>query len=133
MADSGTKRAAAAEAGIETPFRLRLHGGGRAHVDRLLPFLILNRAGGPDSLAARVAVISPTYVIWPGPEDREAVGAAERIACAAHGDYPQVLIVSLYDLPRDSSLDEDLPKLEAFNARLSASADEPMSIACCPS
>ena len=129
MADSGRSNAAAAEAGIETPFRLRLQGGGRAHVDRLLPFLILNRAGASDSLAARVAAISPTYVIWPGPEDREAVAAAERIACAAHGDYPQVLIVSLYDLPRDSSLDEDVPKLEAFNARLSASEDAPAQAA----
>ena len=129
MADSGTRRTEAVDAEIITPFRLRLHGGGRAHVDRLLPFLILNRAGAWDSLAARVAAISPTYVIWPGPEDREAVAAAERIACAAHAEYPQVLIVSLYDLPRDSSLDEDLPKLEAFNARLSASADAPAQAA----
>ena len=129
MADSASKHTAAAEAEIETPFRLRLHGGGRAHVDRLLPFLILNRAGGRDSLAARVAAISPTYVIWPGPEDREAVVATERIARATHAEYPQVLIVSLYDLPRDSSLDSDLPKLEAFNARLSASADEPAQAA----
>jgi uncharacterized protein (TIGR02421 family) len=129
MADSGRSHTAAAEAAIETPFRLRLPGGGRAHVDRLLPFLILNRAGASDSLAARVAAISPTYVIWPGPVDREAVAAAERIALATHAEYPQVLIVSLYDLPRDSSLDEDVPKLEAFNARLSASADAPAQAA----
>ena len=129
MADSGSHRAEAVEAEIVTPFRLRLPRGGRAHVDRLLPFLILNRGGGPDSLAARVAAISPTYVIWPGPEDREAVAAAERIALAAHAEYPQVLIVSLYDLPRDTSLDEDLPKLEAFNARLSASSDAPAQAA----
>ena len=125
MADSASKRTA----GIATPFRLRLNGGGRAHVDRLLPFLILNRGGGPDSLAARVAAISPTYVIWPGPEDREAVAASERIARAAHVEFAQVLVVSLYDLPRDSSLDEDLPKLEAFNARLSASPDAPAQAA----
>ena len=129
MADSGGQRTEAMEAEIVTPFRLRLTGGGRAHVDRLLPFLILNRGGGPDSLAARVAAISPTYVVWPGPDDREAVAAAERIALAAHAEYPQVLVVSLYDLPRDTSLDEDLPKLEAFNARLSASADEPAQAA----
>ncbi len=129
MADSASTHSAAADSGIETPFRLRLQGGGRAHVDRLLPFLILNRAGGADSLAARVAAISPTYVVWPGPEDGEAVAAAERIARAAHAEYAQVLVVSLYDLPRDSSLDVDLPKLEAFNARLSASADEPAQAA----
>jgi hypothetical protein len=46
MADSGNHRAEAVEAEIVTPFRLRLPGGGRAHVDRLLPFLILNRGRG---------------------------------------------------------------------------------------
>lgn len=117
------------KSGIETPFRLLLEGGGRAHVDRPLPFLILNRAGEPDSLAARVAAISPTYVVWPGPEDGEAIGATERIARAAHAEHAQVLLVSLYDLPRDSSLDADKPKLEAFTARLSASADEPAQTA----
>src|SRR5687768_6585151 len=95
MADSGRRRAEAMEAELATPLRLRLAGGGRAHVDRLLPFLFLNRGGGPDSLAARVAAISPTYVIWPGPEDRGAVGATERIALAAHAEYAQVLVVSL--------------------------------------
>ena len=106
------------------PSRLALAGGGRAHVDRLLPFLILNRQGGSDSLAARIAAISPNYVLWPDAGDEEALGAVEAIAHAAHGVHRRLLLVSLYDLPRDLSLDDDLPKLEAFTARLSASQDE---------
>jgi uncharacterized protein (TIGR02421 family) len=91
--------------------------------------MILNRAGVSDSLAARVAAISPTYIIWPGPGDKEAIAATERIARSAHTEHAQVLLVSLYDLPRDLSLDADLPKLEAFTARLSASSDAPAQAA----
>jgi len=112
-----------------TPSRLQLAGGGRAHVDRPLPFLTLNRGGGPDSLAARVAVISPTYIVWPGPGDDQAVAAIEQIAHAAHADHRRVLLVSLYDLPRDFSLDPNVPKLEAFAARVSATDDAPAQAA----
>ena len=117
------------QSGIETPFRQRLEGGGRSHVDRMLPFLMLNRGGSAESLAARVAAISPAYVVWPGPGDNEAVAIIERIARAAHARHSQILLVSLYDLPRDSALDADVPKLEAFTARLSASADAPAQAA----
>ena len=115
--------------GGEAPWRLRLEGGGRAHVDRPLPFLTLNRGGAADSLAARVAVISPAYVVWPGPGDDQAVAAIEAIAEAAHGEHERVLLVSLYDLPRDLSLDPEQPKLEAFTARVSATEDAPAQAA----
>jgi uncharacterized protein (TIGR02421 family) len=111
------------------PSRLTLAGGGRAHVDRLLPFLVLNRQGGSESLAARIAAISPNYVLWPDASDKDALGAIEAIAHAAHGRHRRLLLVSLYDLPRNLSLDEDQPKLEAFTARLSASEDEPAQAA----
>lgn len=131
MADSANQGAGgpAREPEIEAPLRLRLGGGGRAHVDRPLPFLMLNRGGGADSLAARVAAISPTYVVWPGPDDSDAIEAIERIARAAHARHRHVLLVSLYDLARDLSLDADLPRLEAFTARLSASEDAPAQAA----
>lgn len=111
------------------PSRLPLAGGGRAHVDRALPFLILNRGAEPDSLAARVTSTSPSYVLWPAGGGSEALDAVAAIATAAHAAHPRLLLVSLYDLPRDLSLDGDLPKLEAFTARLSASADEPAQAA----
>ena len=106
------------------PSRLTLASGGRAHVDRALPFVILNRQVEPESLAARVTAISPSYVLWPEASDEEALVAVESIATSAHAVHPRLLLVSLYDLPRDESLDSGLPKLEAFAARLSASEDD---------
>ncbi|MBA3511463.1 flavohemoglobin expression-modulating QEGLA motif protein [Sphingomonas sp.] len=131
MADSATQ--AAAEPFLEVrggaPSRLRLDGGGRAHVDRALPFLILNRGGGAESLAARVAATSSAYVVWPGPNDDQALQAIDQIARRAHDKHGRVLLVSIYDLPRDVLLDPEQPKLEAFTARLSASPDEPAQAA----
>ena len=113
----------------DRPSRLPFAGGGRAHVDRLLPFLMLNRAGEPDGLAARVASTSPDYVVWQATSDADALTAIENIANAAHAAHPRLLLVSLYDLPRDPTLDRKQPVLEAFTARLSASADEPAQAA----
>jgi len=126
LAESNAKQPAQSniEIGSGAPSRLRLPAGGRAHVDRALPFLIVNRDGGADSLAARVAATSPAYVVWPAASDGDALAAIEVIANAAHAEHPRVLLVSLYDLPRDVSLDHDLPKLEVFNARLSSSDDQ---------
>lgn len=106
------------------PSRVALSSGGRAHVDRALPFVILNRLGEPDGLAARIAAISPSYVLWPEASDDDALAAVVAIARAAHAVHPRLLLVSLYDRPRDSNLDPGLPKLEAFTARLSTSEDD---------
>src|SRR5688500_19120346 len=52
---------------------------GRAHLDRWLPFLVLHRRSDDDdpesSLARRVAVNSPGYLIWSPHEDEEAAAA----------------------------------------------------------
>ena len=109
--------------------RLPLAGGGRVHVDRALPFVILNRQGEKDSLAARVTATSASYVLWPPASDDDAIQAIEAVARSAHATHQRVLLVSLYDLPRDQSLQGELPRLEAFNARLSASSDEPTQVA----
>lgn len=111
------------------PSRQTFAGGGRAHVDRVLPFLILNQQGQADSLAARVTATSSSYVLWPDASDDEALTAVEAIAKAAHAAHRRLLLVSLYDLPRDLSLDRDEPKLEAFVARLGASDDAPAQAA----
>ena len=107
-----------------SPSRNTFPGGGRAHVDRALPFLILNRQTDADSLAAQVAATSPSYVLWPPESDPDALGAIEAIISAALGTHPQVVLISVYDLPRDVSLDRKQPRLEAFTARLSASPDK---------
>lgn len=106
-------------------YRETLASGGRAHVDRPLPFLILHRYSNrdADSLALRVASTSPAYFVWPEKGDREAPTVIEQIAGKQREVHKRVLLVSLYDLPRDASLDDTAPKLEKFTCRVSASED----------
>ncbi|MGV8961370.1 MAG: flavohemoglobin expression-modulating QEGLA motif protein [Stenotrophomonas sp.] len=114
--------------GGEHAYRRKLADGGRVHIDRPLPFLLL--AGHPDepfSLARRVASISAASVIWPqaGGELAEAGAAAEVTRLLDHlGDaYPKFLVIVLHDLPRDLSLHEESPRLEPFQFVLAASRD----------
>lgn len=106
-------------------YRQPLDAGGRVHIDRPLPFLVVNRH--PDvafSLAQRVAAISPSNLVWP--DDKEA--DAEAIDCIRavlerHGRDGQFLLVSLHDLPQDASLDDESARLEHYRFALGASAD----------
>lgn len=106
-------------------FRRTIGATGRAHVDRCLPFLILNRfaPGDSDSLATRVATTSPAYVVWPGQADREALAMVAAIAGRRNETRPRMLLVSLYDLARDEWLDDTDPELERFVCRIGVSAD----------
>ena len=106
-------------------YRATLKSGARAHVDRPLPFLILHRFSGrdPDSLALRVASTSPSYLVWPDAGDGEAAGAGRGDRRHLSETSERVLLVSLYDLPRDPTLDDTAPRLERFTCRLGASDD----------
>ncbi|HEV7658997.1 MAG TPA: flavohemoglobin expression-modulating QEGLA motif protein [Allosphingosinicella sp.] len=106
-------------------YRATLKSGVRAHVDRPLPFLILHRFSGrdPDSLALRVASTSPSYLVWPEAGDGAAQTLIEAIAAKLCETSERVLLVSLYDLPRDPTLDDKAPRLERFVSRLGASDD----------
>jgi uncharacterized protein (TIGR02421 family) len=106
-------------------YRAALKSGVRAHVDRPLPFLILHRfaRGGGDSLALQVASTSPSYLLWPDAGDGAALALTEKIAGTLCETSERVLLVSLYDLPRDPTLDDKAPRLERFICRLGASDD----------
>lgn len=106
-------------------YRATLKSGVRAHVDRPLPFLILHRFSGrdPDSLALLVASTSPSYLVWPDAGDGDAEALTEKIAAKLCETSERVLLVSLYDLPRDPTLDDTAPRLERFVCRLGASDD----------
>ena len=121
------QKAPAPDFGGTGAYRRVLEAGGRVHIDRPLPFLVLNRH--PDvsfSLAQRVAKISAANVVWPESADADAEAMASVAAVLEHQrrDFPQFLLVSLYDLPRDCSLDEDSPRLEPFRFVISATADD---------
>src|SRR5690349_17129597 len=65
--------------------RRKVGEGGRLHLDRRLPFLVVHRlvAGGmpSDSLARRVALNSPAYLVWEeGADDAPALALLDRLA-----------------------------------------------------
>lgn len=118
----------APDLGGENAYRKSLEHGGRVHVDRPLPFLLLARHGDePFSLARRVASISAASILWPtsGGEDADAGACEEAAALLAllEADYPRFLLLHLHDLPRDASLDKESPRLEPFCFEIGCSDD----------
>lgn len=114
------------------PFREAIEGGGRVHIDRALPFLILNRfAPKGQSLALRVAGTGPAYVVWPEGGDRAALEMIAAVAERQRETHARVLLVSLYDLPRDPTLDDTDPELERFTCHLGVSDDPAARAAAC--
>ena len=93
---------------------------GRAHVDRWLPFLILQRSDEPQSsLARRIAIDSPSYLIWSGNDDLAALSAIEEVVNYLVKQGGRLLIVSLDDQPLEPR-DEQSQELPPFVARIGA-------------
>lgn len=118
----------APDIGGDNAYRERLDGGGRVHIDRPLPFLVLCRhEDSPFSLARRIASISAASVIWPTAGGKEADASAQSMTASLMAeladDYPRFLLVSLRDLPRDASVHAESPQLEPFAFRIGASSD----------
>ncbi len=112
----------------EHAYRRALTFGGRVHVDRPLPFLLLARhPDAPFSLARRIASISAASVVWPkaggDQADADAGTEVEWLLDHLQEDYPHFLLVVLHDLPRDASLQEVSPRLEPFEFVVGASDD----------
>ena len=118
-------------------FRQPLEAGGRIHIDRPLPFLVVNRH--PDvsfSLAQRVAAITPANLVWPEGEDADHHALACVRTVLAHRDRDgarrpdgRFLLVSLHDLPQDASLDDESARLEDYRFAIGASPDAPAQAA----
>ena len=72
-----------AEFGPTGSLRQPVGKSGRVHVDRWLPFIFLNRGDeGPASLARRIAIESPSYLVWPTDDDPAALEAMHEVASA---------------------------------------------------
>ena len=102
------------------PVRRKIGETGRLHLDRRLPFLIVHRlaAGGTasGSLARRVALNSPAYLIWEeGPDDGPALSLLDRMAADLGEPGMPLLVMALddLDLPPES---EESPTLTPFVA-----------------
>jgi uncharacterized protein (TIGR02421 family) len=94
---------------------------GRVHLDRWLPFILLHRSADPvRSIARRVAVNSPAYLIWSPDDDLAASQAFAAIAAAMQEKFGCILVIVVDDaawepVPRGSQ------SLPPFDIRAGAS------------
>ena len=97
---------------------------GRVHLDRWLPFLVLNCSeNSTESLARRIAVNSPAYLIWsPGDRD-EAKEALEAVLGRLREEVGPVLLVEVDDAP-PQTLPKDSPRLADFDVAIGSCAGE---------
>ena len=97
---------------------------GRVHLDRWLPFLVLHRSDEPESsIARRVAVNSPSYLIWSPEEDAEAAEALRAIAAALQGRLGPILLIHVEDAPWQRQA-KDTPVLPPFVVRIGAAGGD---------
>ena len=85
------------------PQRRKVGETGRLHLDRSLPFLVLHRRHGNDdpsaSLARRVALNSPAYLVWDeGPDDEAALKLLVALAEELGEPGVPLLVMALDDL-----------------------------------
>ena len=82
--------------------RRKLPFGGRLHIDRPLPFLVVHRGASPRraSAARGVATASPLYAVWPCESDADAFGydLVESLAATLEKMLGRFLVVELHDL-----------------------------------
>ena len=93
---------------------------GRLHLDRSLPFLVLHRRHGVEddsgSLARRVALNSPAYLVWDeGPDDAAALKLLVALADELSDPDMPLLVIALDDLALPPE-GEDSPALTPFVA-----------------
>ncbi len=118
--------------GLEAAWRHALPDGGRAYIDRPLPFVVLNRYDDDGlGIARRVATISASGMVWPEEPaaDRAAMDTLRSVLASQRHAGQRFLVVVLYDLPMDPTLDEASARLEPFRFVLGASADAPAQAA----
>lgn len=108
--------------------RRKLPFGGRLHVDRPLPFLVIHRGAGPRraSAARGVATASPLYAVWPCESDADAFGydLVESLAATLEKMLGRFLVVELHDLATPGTEAADSPEPTPYRFRISASDDD---------
>ena len=124
VAIQAAPEAFAPEFGPRGELRQTIGRSGRAHLDRWLPFLVLHRSDDPaNSIARRVAVNSPGYLIWSPEEEEEAARALAAIAAALRRRLGPVLLIDVEDSPWKERA-EDAPELPPFVVRVGAAGGE---------
>jgi len=109
-----------AKFGKNGALRQMIGNSGRAHVDRWLPFLIVHRSRQPGpSLARRIAIDSPSYMIWADADDLAAMSALEAVATSLAARFGRLLVITIDDQPIEPP-DEKSQSLPPFVAQLGA-------------
>lgn len=104
--------------------RQKVGASGRAHLDRWLPFIVVNRSVAPaDSIARRVAINSPAYLIWSPEDDGEAAAALEAILAQLREKVGPVLVIEVEDGPFQPQ-QPDSPRLPPFVFEVAADGSE---------
>ena len=113
----------APEFGKRGELRQAVGESGRAHLDRWLPFLLLHRTPNPaGSIARRVAINSPAYLIWSPEDDGAAAQAFAALSATLRERFGRILVITIDDaawapVPRGSQ------HLHPFDFRIGASGD----------
>ncbi len=109
------------EFGKRGELRQAVGATGRVHIDRWLPFIVLHRSSDPKrSIARRVAVNSPAYLIWSPEDDGVAAQAFAAIAAAMRGQFGRILVTSVEDAPWEP-IPQGSQKLPPFDIEIGAS------------
>ena len=95
---------------------------GRVHLDRWLPFIVLHRSPDPSSsIARRVAINSPAYLIWSPEDDRAATQAFAAVAVALQKQFGRILVMDVEDAAW-ATVPKGSQRLPAFDIRAGATA-----------
>lgn len=91
--------------------RRRFGDSGRLHLDRRLPFLVVHRLsehqGSASSLARRVALNSPAYLVWTeGADDAEALTLLDELTDELGEPELPLLVMSIEDLDQTPESDD---------------------------
>ena len=116
-----TEAAFAAPFGKRGELRQAVGKTGRVHLDRWLPFILLHRSRDPSrSIARKVAVNSPAYLIWSPEDDDGAALMLAAVAPALHRQFGCLLVLEVEDAAWEP-VPEGSQKLPAFNIDVGAS------------
>lgn len=97
---------------------------GRVHLDRWLPFLVIHRTSDPQtSIARRVAVNSPSYLVWSPDDDEAAALAFANIAEALQHKFGSLLLFTIEDAPWEPVPDGS-QNLHPFDVNVAAAGSE---------
>jgi uncharacterized protein (TIGR02421 family) len=120
VADIRPEKSLVWEFGPSGSLRQPVGKSGRIHVDRWLPFIILNRGDeGSASLARRIAIESPSYLVWPTEDDEPGLEAMREVIPAMAAKAGRLLVISLDDRSAEFQ-EEGSQALPGFAAQLGA-------------